>query len=397
MGRPRTWAALGLLIAIVGCGAKTPLADECADIALAPRFELDDGERSCATEWQICRPVGAPIAILDRFPGTGDPDLVWGDRELLVASGDSCGVVVSGVSLEGELRWRNLVADATGPVRITWNRTSSAGALVSGATLSWLDAEGRPTQNRALISSPGSSSSADVFSIPDGFGLLSGPAVPERSSSPVVFSSAPSTPGTLESVELDALDDRLPEHADDAASAAAFAVTSTGHFDGDVRLWDLRSGAPVLIDEPDLADGAILGLATFGGDIFSMSVWGPVLDAWVIWLSHWRGPSLLERGDVFVEATEVEDVPLAIEEAGGRLFVATPLIHERGALSLAWIDTEVVPEQLGEVVPLDQGDGLVGGPRMARTPRGLAIAWTRHEPDTGRWSALVQLVDCCAE
>ncbi len=391
----------GLLL--IGCGAKTGLDDGCEAVDWGPDEDLTESTLSrCDVHWTECRPVGVPITV-EASAIDLEADLVWNGRELLALTSNVCGATVTGVDLDGAARWQRHM-DHEGPGRIAWNERSRAGLVALRGAIFWLDSSGEPSGDAGMFADGDNASRADVFALGEGFGLLTGPG---RSSVPggfraVRFASIPAHRASFEVIDTGFRADRLPEHAVDDEGATSFAAASWGTMDGGHALWDLSSGSPEEVEVSYAGHGALLRLAMLGDQVFSLGALGPIEDdpglvgAYVIWLSLWSTPGQPGRGDVFVLSPGLGRAELAMESVGGRLFVASELIHPDGVLSFAMVDTVTARDDLGPLFPLVTPEVTVRAPHMTRTPRGAAIAWAERN-GSGTWAIHVQRIDCCAE
>jgi hypothetical protein len=114
-------------------------------------------------------------------------------------------------------------------------------------------------------------------------------------------------------------------------------------------------------------------------------------------MDRWGTGDVLGHHDVFVGIPRGSAYRAALQTVGERIFVVSPEIDAEGVLSIAPVDTVTAYDELGEITPLESGQGIVGAPRTARTPRGFAVAWARQPAPTSPTVVLVQSVDCCVE
>lgn len=295
--------------------------------------------------------------------------------------------MVVGFTLDGVERFRAPLSGTQAP-RVAWNPRTHTGLVFMDSLVRWLDADGRPSE-ASIRPGLGFQTKGDVAAVGDGFVVMIGA---NSYSSPPPLYAARMPPRPVDAIEFEVVADggprAVPEHATDAAGFATFAVS---------LLWGSGSGEVWRLDVPD-APALEAELSVPG----ALDILGVVQRDGTRLALHGNGST---GGDHYLTDIDAGETALVTQVPSG---LTGHLELLGGAIVGAFRDgTGGTPEPIvvaelaleGEVVrgmiPLSERGRLAHSPRLARTPRGLAIVWSEATGDTDGMSARLAVLDCC--
>ncbi|MCB9598090.1 MAG: hypothetical protein H6719_35580 [Sandaracinaceae bacterium] len=338
---------------------------------------------ACEVRLERCAPVHeAALQLFDQQ--SQSPEIVWGPDRLLLAfwaPGDegSGGPQLLHLDLDGRVIETVPLPRGYNETHLAWNPRIAQGLFSAESGLTWIGADGYPTESAWLSPDERFRSTFDVGPTEDGFAVaLSGRGLETQLGTSVA-------PGELDWIGTGRVDGAGPALADRwTGELRGLAGGSLLRHDG--AAWD----APIAGVEGD--GFAPNDVFTFGGALFTLH-------------SHYDGRHVVRRWTLDGALVREATVGPLDDRGSARLFAM-------GA-TLAVVATHLTPDAAIHVAELDPDTLELGRTlfevappppvfpynrhsiALTQTPRGLAFVWTEGAVGSGNMRPFLRLYECC--